>query len=156
MQLFDTWAAELSPYHFAEFALPTYVKISQGVRKRLSDANVPAVPLLLYAKGANHAIGELAKSSGWDVLGLDWLIEPANARALVDGRVALQGNVDPSILYGGKDAIEKEVKRVAEQFAVNGRSKGHIFNLGHGITPAVDPEDLKWFFQCVHKYTKSS
>lgn len=114
------------------------------------------MPLILYAKGANHAIEALSKSSGWDVLGLDWLIEPADARALVGERVALQGNVDSSVLYGGRDAIEKEVKRVSGAFAVDGRSKGHIFNLGHGITPGVDPDDLQWFFECVHKYTKSA
>lgn len=113
-------------------------------------------PLLLYSKGANHAIEELSKSSGWDGLGLDWVIDPVIARKQAGDRVALQGNVDPNVLYGGRDAIEKEVKRVAEAFKVDGKSKGHIFNLGHGITPLVNPDDLKWFFECVHKYSKST
>ena len=70
--------------------------------------------------------------------------------------MALQGNVDPSILYAGRDAIEQEVARVAKAFSVKGRSKGHIFNLGHGITPGVDPEDLRGFLECVHRYTQSN
>ncbi|KAF8306262.1 uroporphyrinogen decarboxylase [Clavulina sp. PMI_390] len=156
VQLFDTWAAELTPNHFAEFALPTYIAIQKGIRAGLQKANVPCPPLLLYAKGANHAIEALSKLSGWDVLGLDWVIDPIVARSLVADRTALQGNADPSILYGGKEAIELEVKRLAAAFAIEGKSKGHIFNLGHGITPAVDPEDLRWFFECVHKYTKSA
>lgn len=77
------------------------------------------------------------------------------ARQIVGDRVALQGNVDPNILYAGRDAIEREVIRVAKAFSVNGRSKGHIFNLGHGITPGVDPEDLKWFLECVHRYARA-
>jgi len=158
VQLFDTWAAELSPHDFAEFALPTYKHISSGIHSRLASANIPTVPLSLYPKGTNHAIAELASTSGWDVLGLDWLVEPAKARELAAGKVALQGNVDPNILYGGREGIERAVKRTAEGFKVGtgGKSKAHIFNLGHGITPGVDPEDLRWFFECVHKYTKST
>lgn len=137
---------------------PTYLYISKGIRTRLAELDIPAVPFLLFAKGANHAIESLSISSGWDGLGLDWHVDPARARQLSGGRVSLQGNLDPGVLYGGRDAIEAEVKRIAEAFKTNtgGKSKGHIFNLGHGITPGVDPEDLRWFFECVHKYTKSS
>lgn len=155
IQLFDSWASDLSPNHFAQYALPYYIKIASGIREKLSASAVPAVPFILFAKGANHAFQALAQS-GWDVLGLDWVAPPVEVRRLVGNRVALQGNADPNILYGGKEAIEKEVKRIAGEFAVGGRSKGHIFNLGHGITPGVDPDDLKFFFECVHKYTASS
>ncbi len=89
------------------------------------------------------------------MLSLDWLVEPFVARSSSGGKVALQGNMDPNVLYGGREAIAREVQRTALGFTVNGRSKGHIFNLGHGITPGVDPEDLRYFFECVHKYTKS-
>lgn len=107
--------------------------------------------MTLFAKGANHALGFLAENAGYDVLGLDWVIDPAKARALVGDRVALQGNMDPNLLYGGKHAIEEAVKRICESFRSGGG--GWIANLGHGITPGVDPEDLKWFFECVHKYS---
>lgn len=113
--------------------------------------------MILFAKGANHALGTLASVSGYDVLGLDWVIEPAEAKKLVVGKVALQGNIDPNILYAGKEAIDREVKLLAEGFkGGNGKPKGWIANLGHGITPGVDPEDLKWFLQCVHKYSAAS
>lgn len=89
------------------------------------------------------------------MLGLDWCIEPSVARSLVkDTKVALQGNLDPNMLYGGRDAIENGVKTMCEGFCGQGqRPKGWIANLGHGITPGVDPEDVRWFFECVHKYS---
>lgn len=106
--------------------------------------------MTLFAKGANSSLSFLAENSGYDVLGLDWCIDPAEAVRLVNGKVALQGNMDPDILYGGRDAIEAAVKRMCEGFK---DSKGWIANLGHGITPAVDPEDVRWYFQCVQKYS---
>lgn len=111
--------------------------------------------MTLFAKGANHALGNLAKEAGYDVLGLDWCIEPADAREIVKGQVALQGNMDPNVLYGGREAIESAVKRMCEGFKKgnNGEVGSWIANLGHGITPGVDPEDLRWFFECVHKYS---
>lgn len=150
LQVFDSWAGELSPHDFALFSQPTLTQISTGVRQKLAAAQIPAPPMTLFAKGANYALGSLAESAGYDVLGLDWAIEPSEARKLVGGKVALQGNMDPSLLYGGRDAIEAAVKRMCESFGTGG---GWIANLGHGITPAVDPEDLRWFFECVHKYS---
>jgi uroporphyrinogen decarboxylase len=109
--------------------------------------------MTLFPKGANHALGLLAESAGYDVLGIDWCIEPAEARRLVGDKVALQGNMDPNVLYGGRGAIENAVKRMCEGFRGDNGAKGWIANLGHGITPGVDPDDLKWFFECVHKYS---
>lgn len=106
-----------------------------------------------FAKGANHSLGLLAES-GYDVLGLDWCIDPAEARRIVGNKVALQGNMDPMVLYGGRDAIETAVRRMAEGFKLS--KAGWIANLGHGITPGVDPEDLRWFLECVHKYSARS
>lgn len=126
------------------------------MRRKLAAEGVEAVPMTLFAKGANYALGLLAEHAGYEVLGLDWCIDPAAARALVGDKVALQGNLDPSMLYGGRDAIEREVKAMCEAFRVGGRTKGWIANLGHGITPGVDPEDLRWFFECVQKYSSSA
>ena len=86
-------------------------------------------------------------------MGLDWCIDPSVARKVVQGAVALQGNLDPGLLYGGREAIEREVKRMCKAFRGQGAPKAWIANLGHGITPGVDPEDLRWFFECVHKYS---
>ncbi|KAI0698919.1 uroporphyrinogen decarboxylase [Cytidiella melzeri] len=153
LQIFDSNAGDLAPHHFAEFSYPYLKRISAEVRKRLLEHDIPAVPLILFAKGANHALESLAKDAGYDVLGLDWVIEPSLARELVQDRVALQGNLDPNVLYGGREAIEREVRRMCESFRVQGKTKAWIGNLGHGITPGVDPEDLRFFFQCVQKYS---
>jgi uroporphyrinogen decarboxylase len=111
--------------------------------------------MILFAKGANHALGFLAENAGYDVLGLDWCIEPDCAKMCVGDKVALQGNLDPNVLYGGREAIERRVRRMCETFRGGKGTKGWIANLGHGITPGVDPEDLRWFFECVHKYSAS-
>lgn len=151
LQVFDSWAGELSPYDFEHFSFPTLKHISTNVRRRISEENLPATSMTLFAKGANHALGFLSANAGYDVLGLDWCIDPAEARKVVGESIALQGNMDPNVLYGGRDAIEAAVKRMSEGF--KGKRGGWIANLGHGITPGVDPEDLRWFFECVHKYS---
>lgn len=152
LQVFDSWAGELSPHDFFTFSFPTLRHISTNVRYRLTKENLSA-PMTLFAKGANYALPHLAEKSGYDVLGLDWRIDPLEARRLVGNKVALQGNMDPDILYGGREAIETAVKRMCEGF--RNAEGGWIANLGHGITPGVNPEDLKWFFECVHKYSRS-
>ena len=156
MQVFDSWAGELSPHDFAAFSLPSLVHISTSVRARLAEIGLP-VPLTLFARGANQSISVLAAQSGYDVLGLDWCIEPTDARRIIDEArkgghktIAVQGNVDPIVLFGGRHAIEAEVKHMCEGF---GKQGGWIANLGHGISPGVNPDDLKWFFECVHKYS---
>ncbi|KAG8961768.1 Uroporphyrinogen decarboxylase in heme biosynthesis [Tulasnella sp. 419] len=159
LQVFDSWAGELAPHDFAEFSAPYLKGIASSVRAKLDAESIPQVPMTLFAKGANHALSLLAAESGYDTLGLDWVIDPVEAIKVTGGpkrRVALQGNIDPNILYGGRDAIEREVKRMAEGFKNGGRRpRGWIANLGHGITPGVDPDDLKWFLECVHKYSGS-
>lgn len=110
--------------------------------------------MTLFAKGANHALGFLAENAGYDVLGLDWCIEPEDARRIVGSKVTLQGNMDPNVLYGGRAAIESTVKRMCEGFKKG--NGGWIANLGHGITPDVDPEDLQFFLECVHKYSSTA
>lgn len=108
--------------------------------------------MTLFAKGANTSLKILA-SAGYDVLGLDWLVDPSEVRALVGSSVALQGNLDPNVLYGGREAIEREVKRMCASFRGEKAPKGWIANLGHGITPGVNPEDMRFFLECVRKYS---
>ena len=105
--------------------------------------------MILFAKGASPALAATAK---YDVVGLDWTVDPRDK--LIPQDVALQGNLDPVVLYGGRDAIEREVKRMCAEARAVRPTTGWIANLGHGITPGVDPEDLKWFFECVQKYSK--
>ncbi|KAF6762822.1 uroporphyrinogen decarboxylase [Ephemerocybe angulata] len=151
LQVFDSWAGELAPHDFDEFSFPTLQHISTQVRHRLSEEGLTVVPMILFAKGANFALSKLAKEGGYDVLGIDWCIDPVEARRLVGDKITLQGNMDPNVLYGGRDAIERTVKKMCKAFRAGGGS--WIANLGHGITPGVDPEDMRWFLECVHKYS---
>lgn len=156
VQVFDSWAGELAPHDYRTFSLPYCQQIASVVRSKLQAEGLPVVPMTLFPKGAMWGIAEFAEKAGYDTLGLDWVISPTVARAMVNGRTALQGNIDPNILYGGREAIEREVKRMCEEFKVDGRTQAWIANLGHGITPGVDPDDLKWLLECVHKYSVSS
>ncbi|MCJ1252590.1 Uroporphyrinogen decarboxylase in heme biosynthesis [Lignoscripta atroalba] len=149
VQVFDSWAAELSPSTFREFALPYLRCISEGLPKRLAEMGLEVVPMVVFAKGAWHALDELCQS-GYQVVGLDWLQDPAEAVRIANGRVVLQGNADPGVLYGGREAITKVVKEMVAGFG--GGKQRWIANLGHGITPLVNPDDLKFFFEEIHKY----
>lgn len=153
LQVFDSWAGELSPHAFTEFSLPNLIKIAKSVRSRLAEKAMEPVPMTLFAKGANTSLPAL-KDSGYDTLGLDWCIEPSVARQLVGQGVALQGNIDPNILYGGNEAIEQETERMCLSFKDGGPTRAWIANLGHGITPEVDPEALRFFLQCIHNFSK--
>ena len=104
--------------------------------------------MTVFAKGAWYALDQLS-NSGYQVVGLDWTHDPAEAVRIANGRVTLQGNLDPNVLYGGREAITKYVERMIEGFG--GGKKGYIVNLGHGITPFVDPEDMKWFLEEVKR-----
>ncbi|KAI5122129.1 hypothetical protein M0805_000777 [Coniferiporia weirii] len=160
LQIFDSWAGELSPHDFAAYSLPSLQHISRRVRAVLSAEGIPPVPMTLFAKGAHQpeTLASLAAHGGYDTLGLDWCITPAAARAAIGDKIALQGNLDPNVLYGGRVAIEREVRRMCAEFRVagggsDGAPRAWIANLGHGITPGVDPEDMRYFLECVHKYS---
>lgn len=140
VMIFDSWAGVLSPDAYKEFSLQYLAQIIDD----LSDA----VPNIVFCKGANHSIAEQVKI-GPSALGLDWTIELGVARRLVDGRVALQGNLDPAIMLTDSATIERETQRVLQSY---GGGAGHIFNLGHGITPNVPPENVKTLVDCVHRY----
>ena len=133
--------------------MPSLQYIASELRKQLTAQGLPIVPLTLFPKGANSSLKNIAQTSGYDVIGLDWCIDPSVARETVGPSVAVQGNMDPNVLYGGREVIEREVKRMSESFKGGEKTKGWIANLGHGITPGVDPEALRFFFECVHKYS---
>ncbi|KAE8550941.1 hypothetical protein EYB25_007173 [Talaromyces marneffei] len=149
VQVFDSWAGELSPATFKEFSLPYLRYISEHLPKRLQELGLERVPMTVFAKGAWYALEDLCES-GYNVVGLDWLHDPAEAYRIARGRVTLQGNADPGILYGDRSAITKTVEDMVKGFG--GGKKGWIANLGHGITPLVNPEDLKFFFEEIHRH----
>lgn len=134
-QIFDSWAGELTPYHFKTFAVPPLVKISKLFKEKLAADGVIPPPLILFAKGANSSLSLLANTGAFEVLALDWCVTPQEAIRITEGKVALQGNADPMCLYGGREGIEQEVRRTCEGFKRrDGKVQGYISNLGHGVT----------------------
>ncbi|KAI9320204.1 uroporphyrinogen decarboxylase [Dichotomocladium elegans] len=147
LQVFDSWAGELSPHDFKVYSLPYIQQIAAQVRQRLAAKGMADVPMVVFAKGAWYALEELSQS-GYDVVSLDWTVDPQYARKVTKDRVVLQGNMDPSVLYGGADAIRETATRMVHAFGKDGK---HIANLGHGILPTVDPEALKLYLETVQK-----
>ena len=141
LQVFDSWAGLLTPAAFRSFALPYLRDLAGRVR-----AERPGVPLIVFARGANYALPDLAEA-GYDVVGLDWTVDPAEARAAVAGRVALQGNLDPCALYASPAVIREEVERMLDAFGPG----AHIANLGHGLHPTHDPAHVGVFVEAVHE-----
>ncbi|KAJ6144224.1 hypothetical protein N7470_008119 [Penicillium chermesinum] len=131
VQVFDSWAGELSPDSFASFSLPYLRHISANLPKRLQEMGL--------------------EPSGYNVVGLDWLHDPAEAMRIANGRVTIQGNADPGMLYGGRSAITDTAEKLVAGFKKG--KQGWICNLGHGITPFVNPDDLKFFFEEIHRLT---
>lgn len=129
VQVFDSWAGELTPHDFAIFALPYLRAIAERLPVRLKELGETPVPMTVFAKGAWYALDELCQS-GYQVVGLDWLHDPAEAVRVADGRVTLQGNFDPNVLYGGREHITEAVERTVKGFG--GGKQGWIVNLGHG------------------------
>lgn len=130
VQVFDSWAAELSPSSFKDFSLPYLRYISKHLPERLKELEQEQVPMVVFAKGAWYALDALCES-GYQVVGLDWLQDAADAVRIAKGRVVLQGNADPGVLYGSKEAITTVVEDMVAGFG--GGKQGWIANLGHGM-----------------------
>jgi uroporphyrinogen decarboxylase len=143
LMIFDTWGGLLAPEMFREFSLRYLTQIAQMLK---SDNVAKDTPLIVFSKGANSHLEALA-DTGCAALGLDWTIALGDARARVGDRVALQGNLDPAVLHASPDAIRNEVAKALASF---GAQPGHVFNLGHGITPDVNPDHLGVLIDAVH------
>ncbi len=143
VQVFDSWAGLLGPEVFRTFALPSLKRIAAALKE-----THPQAPAIVFAKGAPHAPDALAETD-YDVIGLDWTIDPQEARRIVGGRAAVQGNLDPCALYAPPEAIRRQVKAMLEDFGPT----GHIANLGHGMHPDHDPEHARVFVEAVHEFS---
>ncbi|MEO0363979.1 MAG: uroporphyrinogen decarboxylase [Pseudomonadota bacterium] len=132
VMIFDTWGSVLEPELYRRFSLSSMQMIVDGLTR---EADGRRVPVVLFTKGAGTRL-EVMSHSGCDALGVDWTTDMAEARELTGGRVALQGNMDPSLLYASDEAIRDGVARVLASY---GKGAGHVFNLGHGIHPEIDP-----------------
>jgi uroporphyrinogen decarboxylase len=146
VQIFDTWGGVLAPDMFREFSLRYLGKIVDGLHRSYDGKTIPVV---LFCKGCNSHLEAIA-DTGCDGLGVDWTITLAEARARVGDRVALQGNLDPAIMLTNPDIIENQVRVTLASY---GNGSGHVFNLGHGITPEVDPQHMTVLTESVRQHS---
>lgn len=144
VQIFDTWGGALSPHAYREFSLQYMQKIVAGL---IRENEGRRVPVIVFTKNGGLWLEQIA-AIGADCVGLDWTIDIGEARARIGAQVALQGNMDPAVLYGPPARIREEVTLILKQF---GKGEGHVFNLGHGIHQHVNPEHAKVFIDAVHE-----
>ena len=149
VQIFDTWGGALADGCFENFSLKYMQRIIEGL-KRENDGE--KVPVIVFTKGGGLWLEAMAQS-GADCIGLDWTVNLTKARAGVQDKVALQGNLDPTVLFAGEEAIRREARRVIDSFGSVGNG-GHVFNLGHGISQHTDPEAVRILVDEVHNYSR--
>ncbi|CAF1065198.1 unnamed protein product [Rotaria sordida] len=151
LQLFESHCECLNHDLFVRFSLPYLRQIAKGVRDLLSRRQIPHVPLIIFAKDAHYALDELCSSS-FDVVGLDWTITRKQIRTLREKypNITLQGNLDPCALYASQNDLEKMIKQMIEIFG----TKNYIANLGHGIYPDANIDNVKYFVDTIHRISK--
>ena len=147
VQIFDTWGGALTRAAYLTFSLPYMKQIIDGLD---CDANGIKVPCILFTKGGGQWL-ENMKDAGADAIGLDWSTDIGLARQRLGQRVALQGNLDPCVLFASDQAIEAEVVNILES---HGPGCGHIFNLGHGISQHVNPAKVGVLVDAVHQHSR--
>lgn len=147
VQIFDTWGGILTPDSYRNFSLRYMQSIVEGLHKEHDGRQVPVI---LFTKNGGQWLESIA-DSGCNCVGLDWTVDIADARQRIGENVSLQGNMDPAILYASPEAIRAEVACILEAY---GKGSGHVFNLGHGITPQVDPANVAVFVEAVHELSQ--
>jgi len=148
VMLFDTWGGMLATDDYNEFSL-YYAKQVRSLLKTNVDGQ--QIPTILFTKGGGLWLESMA-DSGYDALGLDWQTDIHQARGRVGHQVALQGNMDPVALYASPEIITEKVKTILHKY---GSGSGHVFNLGHGILPDMNPEHVKAMVDAVHEYSRA-
>jgi len=148
VMLFDTWGGMLTTEDYVEFSL-YYAKHVRSLLKTNVDGQ--QIPTILFTKGGGLWLEAMA-DSGYDALGLDWQTDIGWARARVGDKVALQGNMDPISLYASPEVITEKVKAILHKY---GAGSGHVFNLGHGILPDMNPEHVKAMVDAVHQHSRA-
>ncbi|MBJ88250.1 MAG: uroporphyrinogen decarboxylase [Woeseia sp.] len=143
IMLFDTWGAILQPDDYRRFSLAAMKRIVAGLQREKEGRTIPVI---LFTKGAGQLLGDMV-DTGCDALGVDWTTSMADARKYTSDKVSLQGNLNPAILRETPAVIRQGVATVLESY---GAGPGHIFNLGHGITPDIDPMHLEVLVEAVH------
>lgn len=145
LQVFESSAEHLTKEQYLAVCLPYLKRIRDDLLSKLAAENIAAVPMVLFSKGAMHSLPEQAKT-GYEVIGLDWTIDPLEARKLVGPDVTLQGNLDPQLMYKPADELRQLVLDMVQKF---GKHR-YIANLGHGITPQTPVESMAVLVKAVH------
>ena len=146
VMLFDTWGGILTPRAYREFSLAYMTQIVAGLMR---EAEGRPVPIILFTKGGGAWLEEIA-NSGCDAVGVDWTTDLSEARRRIGARVALQGNLDPAALYASPERIRQQAAQVLADY---GAGSGHVFNLGHGIQPGVDPERVRVLVEAIQQFS---
>ncbi len=146
VMMFDTWGGALTTRQYGEFSLNYARRVRDQLRLESGERRIPAI---LFTKGGGLWLEAMAET-GYDALGLDWQTAIDQARRRVGDKVALQGNLDPVALYASPESIRAEVKKILADF---GHGTGHVFNLGHGVHPDIDPEHVGAMIEAVHEFS---
>lgn len=150
VMLFDTWGGTLADGVYHRFSLDYLARVVGGLRR---ERDGETVPVIVFTKGGGLWLEQIA-AIGADAVGLDWTVNLAKARQRTGGKVALQGNLDPTVLFAPEQAIREQVRRVLDDYAAGGGSDGHIFNLGHGISQFTPPASVEVLADEVHRYSR--
>ena len=144
VQMFDSWAGQLSPQDYETFAMPYQRRVVEQVK-----ATHPDTPMILYINGSAGILDRMSKS-GVDIVSVDWTVDMAEARKRLGENIGVQGNIDPCVLFGSHDFIRD---RVLDTIRKAGK-KGHILNLGHGVLPSTPEENVAFFFETAKQADK--
>jgi uroporphyrinogen decarboxylase len=144
VMVFDSWGGMLTQAAYLEFSLPYMARIMEGLTREREGRTVPRI---VFTKGGGLWLESIA-ACGADAVGLDWAVEIGDARRRVGDKVALQGNMDPSILLTTPEAVSAEAERILASY---GQGSGHVFNLGHGISQFTPPENVAALVETVKR-----
>lgn len=150
VMIFDSWGGVLADNKFDDFSLQYTRRVIQGLKRENEGRTVPVI---VFTKGGGQWLEKIALC-GADAVGLDWTVNLAQARQRIGDRVALQGNLDPNVLFGGEAAVREQARSVIDDFGPVGKG-GHVFNLGHGISQFTPPEAVEALVDEVHRYSRS-
>jgi uroporphyrinogen decarboxylase len=150
VMIFDSWGGVLADGAFHEFSLAYTRRVLEQLQTERDGARVPSI---VFTKGGGLWLEDIAALRP-DVIGLDWTVNLGAARARVGDGLALQGNLDPNVLFASPEQIESEAVKVLESFGAPGSSSGHIFNLGHGISQHTPPENVSVLVEMVHAHSR--
>jgi uroporphyrinogen decarboxylase len=154
VMIFDSWGGVLADGAFQRFSLEYTRRVVQGLKREKDGARVPVI---VFTKGGGPWLAEIA-AIGADVVGLDWTVNLGAARARVGDQVALQGNLDPNVLFAPPEVVAREAIAVLDSFGLpqraDGSWDGHVFNLGHGISQFTPPERVSALVEAVHSHSR--